>query len=97
MSGPSTRCVRFVLAVSLLTMALSLTGCVSLPSSGPVVTSTNAGTKDQPAAIDIDPLGPQRGAAPDEIVGGFLDAMLQTPIRTTARSRGNLAKSAAEA
>ncbi|HET6937933.1 MAG TPA: LpqB family beta-propeller domain-containing protein [Nocardioides sp.] len=82
-----------VLAVA----CLVLTACgVSMPDSGPVheMTTTGSNRDDQPARID--PPSPRKGASPEEIVAGFLDAMQETPAVTTSVARQFLTKEAAD-
>lgn len=72
-----------VLAVLALLVAGLLAGCVGMPEDGPVVETRDRGTSvaDQGAPF-IDPLPPQRGASPPEVVIGFLNAMQATPVQT---------------
>ena len=60
----------------------SLTACVGLPDDGPVVEAQTSGSGTRSDAMAINPLGPQPGQSPSEVVKGFLDAMQATPIRT---------------
>lgn len=63
-------------------VVLVTTGCgIQLPDDGPVVESRTTGSGSRPDAMTIDPLGPQPGQSPSDVVKGFLDAMLATPIR----------------
>lgn len=72
---------RRPLAVVLL-LVLAATGCgISLPDDGPVIESTTTGSGNRLDAMTIDPLGPQPGQSPSDVVKGFLDAMQATPIR----------------
>lgn len=65
--------------VLLTTMAA---GCVSLPDDGPVVAAPQASSgTDRPAAF-IEPVPPQPGDSPSNIVAGFLAAMRATPVQT---------------
>jgi hypothetical protein len=58
--------------VALLTGGL-LAGCSTVPSSSPTVQITQmAEAPDGP--VGIEPVPPQSGAAPEEVVGGFIDA-----------------------
>lgn len=61
---------------------LALSGCIGLPSDGPVVDVDvgDASTEDRVSSVDARP--PQPGASPREIVEGFLEAMLAWPIST---------------
>lgn len=75
------------LLVAAVLLALTLTGCASMPTSGPVVTIGQVSTPAPGQGFAIAPRGPQRGASPTEIVQGFLDAMQATPIQTTTARR----------
>jgi hypothetical protein len=83
-------------AAVLAVACLVLTACgVSMPDSGPVheTAATGADRDDQPARID--PPRPRKGASPEEIVDGFLEAMQETPAVTTSVARQFLTKAAA--
>lgn len=72
--------------VAIAACSLALAGCVELPSSGPVVTAGASQAASDPGPMYIDPLPPQPGDSPAQVVKGFLDAMLATPVQTnTAR------------
>lgn len=62
-----------VLALA-LTLMLALTGCATLPTSGPVRAGerqgSNVGARD--AFVRVNPPGPRPGAGPEEVVRGFL-------------------------
>lgn len=75
-----------LLGAVLLALVL-LTGCVSMPTSGPVVKIGHVTAPSPDAGFAINPRGPQQGASPTEIVQGFLDAMQATPIQTTTARR----------
>ncbi len=69
-----------------LVTAAGLTGCVRVPDQGPVV---EANSQDQVEDVQppfSKPLPPQKGAAADDIVAGFLEAMIATPLTTTGAS-----------
>ncbi|MGZ5416522.1 MAG: LpqB family beta-propeller domain-containing protein [Nocardioides sp.] len=71
----------------LLGLCLLLSGCVSLPSSGPVQTvPADQQAEDEPP-VDYTPGGPRSGAAPIEIVRGFLVAMQATPLNMSVARR----------
>lgn len=61
---------------------LLLSGCVALPTSGPVVTATPDAQRQGASAADVDARPPQRGATRNQVVTGFLDAMTSWPIQT---------------
>jgi hypothetical protein len=60
-----------------------VTACgVGMPVDGKVVEAGPGPQTTSVPGISIDPRPPQDGASPTEIVQGFLDAMLATPIQT---------------
>lgn len=63
--------------------ALALSGCVGMPSTGPVQESQSSADPDPTPGIAFDPLPPQPGETPTEIVSNFLEAMKATPLKTT--------------
>ncbi len=67
----------------LLGLSLLLSGCVSLPASGPVRSEPAGQQVEDEAPVDFTPDGPRAGAAPIEIVRGFLVAMQATPLNTS--------------
>lgn len=66
-----------------LVLATLLTGCVGLPSEGPVVEAEVAGERNEDQVSSFDPRPPQPGDSRLEIVNGFLDAMMGWPIATS--------------
>ncbi|MGN6574106.1 MAG: hypothetical protein ACTHKG_00325, partial [Nocardioides sp.] len=76
---------RAVVAL-LLGLAL-LAGCAGLPSSGPVRSEPAGQQVEDEAPVDFTPGGPRAGAAPIEIVRGFLVAMTATPLNTSVARR----------
>ncbi|UUW89531.1 LpqB family beta-propeller domain-containing protein [Nocardioides sp. WV_118_6] len=66
-----------------LALAVALSGCVSLPTSGPVVESAGTDRTNTRRASDIDARPPATGATRSEVVNGFLDAMTAWPIQTS--------------
>ena len=56
---------------------LGLTGCSTVPSSSPTVPITQAPERED-REIGIEPLSPEPGASPEEIVRGFIDAAAST-------------------
>lgn len=69
-----------------LVAVLALSGCVSMPDSGPVMESSTTGGVTAPQGPYINPRPPQAGATRVEVVRGFLNAMTATPVQTnTAR------------
>lgn len=71
----------------LLVVALSLTGCVSLPESGPVRSEPVGEEVEDEPPVDFTPGGPEAGAEPVEIARGFLEAMQATPLNTSVARR----------
>jgi hypothetical protein len=82
--------------VVLIAASLALAGCgLGMPDHG-AVHETKAGGSDRDAgSVNIHPLRPAKGASPEEIVRGFLEAMKETPAVTTAVAREFLTKDAA--
>jgi hypothetical protein len=59
--------------LALLALLMTVTACSTVPSSSPTVAITQAPTR--PAEeVGIEPLRPEPGATPEEIVRGFIDA-----------------------
>ncbi len=73
-----------VLVGALLAGSVVLTGCLSLPESGPVVEVGGDAFNDEPASLSYLPAPPARGATPSSIVDGFLDAMTAIPSQMTS-------------
>lgn len=73
-----------------------LTGCVSMPDSGPVVETQSGGGTSAEQGIYFNPRPPQEGDTRADIVRGFLVAMTATPIQTNT-AREFLTKDAAAA
>ncbi|MGI8646592.1 MAG: LpqB family beta-propeller domain-containing protein [Nocardioides sp.] len=63
--------------------AAVLSGCVSLPESGPVFDAGSAGSSTDRVACCYLPNGPQPGESQTDIVQHFLEAMTATPIQTS--------------
>jgi hypothetical protein len=82
-------------AAVLTVVALLVSGCVDLPSSGPVVEVDVAGEQDADRPSFADARPPQPGASRLEIVYGFLEAMMAWPI-TTNVAKQYLSEDAAE-
>jgi lipoprotein LpqB-like beta-propeller protein len=77
-AGPRPAARRPVLAAlaALLVAALAATGCVSMPSGGPVLSypvTQGAAAQNQPY-VQIQPQPPRAGWSPTDIVRGFLTA-----------------------
>ena len=67
----------------LLLIVLALTGCVRLPSSGPVVEATDVGGSGQRVDCCYLPNPPRVGETTSQIAAHFLEAMTATPLQTT--------------
>ena len=65
-------------ALPLAAACLALSSCMQVPDSGPVHAGPEVGSAGEPV-LQYVPSGPRPGAAPDEIVGGYLDAMRAYP------------------
>ena len=61
--------------------ALAIGGCAGIPSSGPVERVAAESGLNQ-STVRYAPVGPARGASPQQIVRGYLDAMLAYPVST---------------
>ena len=72
---------RVVALTALLVLALS--GCLRMPTEGPVVSAEPQAAGDSETGAFYEPRSPEEGATPDEIVFGFLEAMKATPVRTS--------------
>ncbi|UDY22735.1 LpqB family beta-propeller domain-containing protein [Nocardioides sp. Kera G14] len=70
-------------AIVALASLLLLAGCMGVPTTGEVVSVGSGGAAtDRTPGIAIDPRPPRKGMGPSEIVDGFLEAMLATPLQT---------------
>lgn len=74
---------RLALLAVLLGALLALTGCLTVPTSGPVSATGEAPVTDADGGFTIVPRGPAPGEPPAAIVDGFLDALQATPLSTT--------------
>ena len=57
----------------LVALLLAVTGCSTVPSSSATVQITDAPSRPS-ESVGIEPLPPERGATPEEIVRGFIEA-----------------------
>ena len=64
-----------------LVSAVGLTGCVRVPDRGPVVEAHPRVQVEEAPAPFSKPRPPQPGAPADDIVAGFLEAMIATPLQ----------------
>ena len=62
---------------ALAAAVLVLAGCSTVPTSSPTVPITQVPSR-QDADVGIEPLAPESGASPEEIVRGFIDASAST-------------------
>lgn len=69
---------RLLASAAVTTM---LAGCAGIPSSGPVERVADDRGLEQ-STVRYAPVGPPRGASPQQIVRGYLDAMLAYPVST---------------
>jgi hypothetical protein len=65
---------RFAFAAVVAALAVALTACAGLPTSGPVLQGLPAGVAAGPPAVSFLPDRPQPGATPQQIVEGFIKA-----------------------
>jgi hypothetical protein len=75
-----TRAVRGALVLAVLVL---LTGCIGLPSDGPVIEANVTDERDSDQASSIDARPPQPGDSRLAVVNGFLEAMMAWPISTS--------------
>ncbi len=68
-------------AVAGFVVAFVAAGCAGIPSSGPVERVADDSGLDQ-STVRYAPVGPPRDASPQQIVRGYLDAMLAYPVST---------------
>lgn len=61
------------LAAPVAGLVLLLTGCSTVPTSSPTIEITQAAAPTD-TAVGVEPLGPQAGATPEEVVRGFIEA-----------------------
>ena len=81
-------------AGALALLGLLLSGCVGMPTSGPVAEHKVSDEGDNRRATDIEARPPVDGATRTEVVTGFLNAMTAWPIQTSV-AKQFLTKSAA--
>ena len=87
---------RALLAGWTVLVATFLTGCLSLPESGPVHDAAIDGSAADENACCYRPNGPRAGESPTDIVQHFLEAMTATPVQNRV-ARQFLTASAGEA
>lgn len=81
-------------AVVFVAMALVLAACASIPDSGPVRPGGPVAQIDDPLDLDFNPSPPEKGATPQRIVQGFIDAA-SSPKNNFAIAREYLTSSMA--
>lgn len=69
-------------ALLLVALALATTGCVGIPSSGPITEADGGAEPGVELGYYNDPRPPTPGASPTEVVKGFLDAQAAIPLQT---------------
>lgn len=74
--------MRRRLGVLLGCLALAATGCVGIPDQGPIVEAQSDVDPGEELGYYNDPRPPTPGAAPTDIVKGFLDAQAAIPVQT---------------
>lgn len=79
MSTPRNRVLAVVSAL------LAVSACAGIPSSGPVTKVADDGGLGE-STVRYSPTGPAEGASPQEIVRGYLDAMLAYPMSSGTAS-----------
>lgn len=75
------------LLTSVLAALLALSGCTTLPESGPVHTRQEPASSNDRRAPYFAPPGPAKGDTPAEVVNGFLTAMQANPPGTEVARR----------
>jgi hypothetical protein len=72
-------------AVAMLAVVVgsSLSACVQVPSTGPVIETQQSVQTSPNQNPDNNPPPPRAGMSPTQIVNGFLDAMTATPLQTS--------------
>ncbi|RYJ04769.1 MAG: hypothetical protein EON52_15070, partial [Actinomycetales bacterium] len=80
------RARRTVPAAGLVVLALVLSACAGIPGTGRVQ-SASVDDDDAASAPRYAPAGPRAGSTPDQIVRGYLDAMLAYPVSTGTAAR----------
>ena len=70
---------RTVLVVLLV---LLVSGCVRMPTDGPVVETEQHANPNEQLGFFNDPKPPTAGATATDVVKGFLDALAATPVQT---------------
>ncbi|WP_300682125.1 LpqB family beta-propeller domain-containing protein [Nocardioides sp.] len=81
MNARSWRAVRAALALA--AVAVLTSACLGVPTGGQVVSVGSGTTSSGATGIAIDPRPPRKGMGPNEIVDGFLEALLATPLQTS--------------
>lgn len=70
----SRRPIRALAATLVVAVALVLSACASIPDAGPVRPGGTVAQVDDPLDLDFNPSKPEKGASPQRIVQGFIDA-----------------------
>lgn len=77
---------RQVVVVMAIVVSALLTGCASIPDRGSVRTLDSQIVR-QGSTVRYNPPGPVDGASPDQVVAGFLEAMIAFPVTTRTASQ----------
>ncbi|WP_203137823.1 LpqB family beta-propeller domain-containing protein [Microbacterium sp. JZ31] len=75
MSRPVAR-GRVGVGAALLALILALAGCTGLPTSGEVFPGLEPGAAPDEAPVQLYAIAPTRGATPEQIVNGFIEAAI---------------------
>jgi hypothetical protein len=79
---------------ALVAALLAVAGCSTVPTSSPAVQIPQAAAPTDGNVVGIEPLSPEPGATPEEVVRGFIDAAAST-VRGHPVARQHLAPQAA--
>lgn len=74
---------RLTVLLVVLLLAPLTAGCLRMPESGPLVTTSQGGPGATDVGPYIDPAPPQAGESPPDIVKHFLDAMMASSLQTS--------------
>lgn len=77
-AAPHSSRASILRAALVVVLLVALSACAGIPSSGPVTKIADDGDLGQ-SAVRYDPARPLPGASPEQIVRGYLDAMLAFP------------------
>ena len=69
------RHIKHIKHLAVVLCVLACAGCVTMPTSGPVLTAPREILEEEPGGFTIEPEPPPQGAPPSMIIRGFLTAM----------------------